>query len=270
MTKPRRKRHWWLVVVIAVIGAAAGVAVGATRQRVYSSSATMSAGPITALTPAQASNQANDVILASDYAQLITSDTVTRLAAARLHTSAGYVSSHLSAAAEAGSALFDITGHGPSASAARALTLAATVALRGYVGTLLANQHAQPQLLSQYQRAEQSSQQLKARITRLQNRPVTASNTATLQRLQAQLAVAQLKVEGLASLFMQGDQITSISQGAAPTMVSAPLVGTSPPRRRRLSSPPSGCLPGSAWGSACSSCPGRCCPRERPRDGTMT
>jgi capsular polysaccharide biosynthesis protein len=256
----RAHRRWWIVLIVAVAGLVAGAAIGATRRHTYSSTATMSAGPITALTSAQAANESSNIIMASDYAQLISTDTVARRVAARLHTSVGYVSSHLSATAETGTALFDITGRGSTAAAATALTAAATYSFRDYIENLVSNQRTQPQLLSQYQQASRSSQSLKARIAQLQARLSANSDNATMQRLQSQLAVAQLRVQGLASLFIEGDQIVSVSQDATPTIVAAPQAATSTVKKKTAEYAAVGLLAGLCLGISLVVLPGAVLP----------
>jgi hypothetical protein len=266
--RKRAHRRWWIVVLLAAAGVVAGAAIGATRQHTYSSTATMSAGPISALSSAQAADDANDIALASDYARLITTDAVARQVAARLHTTPGYVTAHLSATAETGTPLFDTTGEGPTAASARALTAAATVALRNYIGTQLAKQRTQPQLLGQYQAAERTTQALKAKISHLQAQPTTTSNDAALQSLRAQLAVAQLKVQGLASLFMQGDQTTSVSEDAAPTLVAAPQAGSGTTKKKTAEFAAVGLIAGLCLGISLIVLPGAVLPPGSTPRGT--
>jgi capsular polysaccharide biosynthesis protein len=229
-----RRRRWWAVALVAVAGLVVGAAIGVRSHSVYSSTATMSAGPITGLSPAQVANASSNLTMAGDYAQLITTDAVARRVAQRLHTTVGYVSSHLSAAVEAGTALFDITGTGPSASSAQALTATAASSLREYIGTGLSTQRAQPQLLSEYQQAERDTQSLKAKIAQLQAGTSATADSVQLQRAQAKLSVAELRAQGLASLFMEGDQTTSVSQDAQPTILAAPSAGTSTAKKKTV------------------------------------
>lgn len=147
------RRHPLVALLPVVLLVGAAVALGMTREPVYTAEARVAIGN---LNPGEASApgivEANQQ-LASAYSRAITAESVVRPVSRQLKIPRGEVASSLSASPVPKSPLMTISAESSSEDRAIRLTEVATQALVGYVGSLGGQTPAQERALDRYQDA---------------------------------------------------------------------------------------------------------------------
>jgi hypothetical protein len=211
-----------LIAVLGIVGLVLGGAVAVARRATFTSSAVVSAGPVSALS---SSDSATTDALASSYAAVVPTTTFERRVAAALHTDVGYVAARLSATAAASSALVTITGKGSSAALAERLATTAATALRRDFPSAPTSSGSGQSLLQRYSAASATQAQLQSRVTRLT--AALATPAKVLQSAKVALAVAQLRTQALAAAYTASTQASGLGTDARPTLVSAASAASS-------------------------------------------
>ena len=207
------RSHWFATLVVGIVLAVAGVAVGLVATPTYTSTGEFQVGTPDVSAQAVPGYVAATQSLASTYARQASSAELIVPVARRLGLSAGTVGSRLSVTSVPDSNDITLSGTGRSASAAQRLASTASVALAKLVRRTQ-NVQTTPSALTAYQQASVAILRAQARIHRLQAVTPPISDTASsLLAAQTALATAQLQADALSAKFVQSQQASSAATG---------------------------------------------------------
>jgi hypothetical protein len=125
-------RRWRLILLLTIVGIAAGAALGYARPPVYTSESELNVGSLDAQAQAIPGYALAAQTLAEAYARIVMTSQIEAPTAKTTRASLGQVASNLTAASIPGNPIFRIDGAGSSANAAQALTTAATRQIISY------------------------------------------------------------------------------------------------------------------------------------------
>jgi hypothetical protein len=201
--------------LVAVIGAAVGVALAYHRHPVYSSTAIVSSARLDALAEALPGYVEASTSLASTYSRIAITDAVEAPVAKRLGLPLATVQQRISATPVPGDPVLTIVGRGPTAAAARRVVAATAASLAHYISGLVSSSSQQAGALSQYTATTAAMEALSVRIARLQ----LAGSSATLRSAQLEQSRLSLRLKGLSSSYV--NQALNATSGAGPQILTA-------------------------------------------------
>lgn len=208
-------RRWIAVGLVAVMGAAVGVAFAYHRHPVYSSTATVSSARLDALAEALPGYVEASTALASTYSRIAITDAVEAPVARRLGLSLTAVRQRISATPVPDDPVLTIVGSGPTAAAARRIAAATAASLVRYVSGLVSDSAQQASVLSQYASMTAVLQALSVRIARLRR----VGSSAALHAAQLEQSRLALRLKGLSSSYV--NQALDATSGAGPQILTA-------------------------------------------------
>lgn len=210
-------RRWWLVLIMAVIGVAAGYAVADRRAPVYTATSEINVGRVDVRVQALPGYVAGAESLASAYSRIVESNQILEPVGRQLGISTLEVASRVTASPVPSSPIFRISGAGASPQDAIRVTNAATNQIRHYVSRTSTGQNAVSSLLSRYQKQIAESQALSRRIGRMQTRRTLSippiPTTADISKIKVEQSTAQLRANSLATQYETRDSELSSTAG---------------------------------------------------------
>jgi uncharacterized protein involved in exopolysaccharide biosynthesis len=211
------RRHWYLVLICALLGAACGAVFAFKRPPIYTATSRLSAVAVNASNAASLAGSlqaAQD--LADTFARVVQSAQVTNAVAKALHTTPAWVAANVSGTPVPSSPFVAISANASTAGVAKTAANTALTALRGYARHLLATSSGMSALLAsihqyslQVSHAQTDLGHLKSQAQREiqnqnqnQNQSLTSGQTVTTRqtvttpspRMQAQIDEASAKV----------------------------------------------------------------------------
>lgn len=199
-------RHWFLVLVLAVIVGLAGAAFAFQQGPTYTATAQLSVGSVDAQTQAVPGYVQAAESLASSYSRIATTSVVLGPVARDVRSTQGDVRSRLTVTPVINNPIIQVTAKGSSAADALALARAAskqlvtTVAAQGGTG-----HSADAGLLARYRTASKAAATAKSKLDRLKG-SVSASQSA-IDDAQSKSDTAQLEVQAAGQAYT--DSITT-------------------------------------------------------------
>lgn len=191
-------RRWRLIVLLTIVGVAAGAALGYARSPTYTSESELNVGSIDAQAQAIPGYAQAAQTLAEAYSRIVMTSQIEARTAQTTHASLGQVAANLTAASIPGNPIFRIDGAGSSATAAQTLTTAATRQIIAYARARTTPLGAQDTLTA-YKRQTVLAAQASSRVGKLRSQyGPTPSPRHQAQITQAQQAAAAANLQAIA------------------------------------------------------------------------
>ena len=205
-------RYKWLVLALAVLLAAAGVAVGYERKPVYSATATVQVGQINPNSPGFYGFAQSATTLATTYSRAINADGVLSIVHQKTGLSPQVAASRLTATPIPDGAAFSVLATGPSSDAAIRLANVASAAMVSYEAAN--SSHGNPSgsnaaaLYNEYRDESRKLAHEKAIVQQIQNQTANLTGTSNptdpkLVQAQANASLAQGRANALAAAYTQ-------------------------------------------------------------------
>ncbi len=227
-------RRWPLVLIVTVLAAAGGAAIGLKRAPTWSASSEINVGRVDVRVQALPGYVAGAQSLASAYSRIAESETILRPVGRQLDLSPLQVAGRVEASPVPGSPIFRITGHGGDQQSAIQLTNAMTDEVKRYVTASDTGQKAVGDLLERYRDQVSSADKLRRKLQRLQRRrddaessptTVEAPSATQIRNVRVDFETAQLRSQALASQYQnRADELAST---AGVQVISTPLAAAS-------------------------------------------
>ncbi len=215
------RRRWPLVVLLGVVCAALGAAVGLAANPTYTSTAQFLVGSPNVIAQAVPGYVAATQSLASSYSRQAESSQLVVPVARQTGLSPATVSARLSASPVPDSNIINLAATGPSANAAHHLAVVASKQLQKLVHTTEFGSNGSHTLKAyeQESKAIVLDQALIHQISAAQSSSTAASQSSSttvspaMLAAQTALAAAQLQAQALAANFVQSQQTSSAAAG---------------------------------------------------------
>jgi hypothetical protein len=228
-------RHPLAVVLPAVLGLAAGLAVAASRPTVYSASAVLAVEQLNANSPGALAGYAQAAPkLAETYSRGIVAESVVTEVASRTGATTAQVHSRLSANPVPSTPVLHVQGRGPTADGAVAMANAGSEALVSYVAVTGSSTEVSDSLFARYEIAALALQRALARRDDAEGAYRSETSTATrkaLLRARAAVEAAQLKVDTLRANYQLSQQGEA---GSNPLQVVSPATNATSDRLSKM------------------------------------
>lgn len=225
---PALRRRWPLVLLLGVVCAVLGAAVGLAANPTYTSTAQFLVGSPNVIAQAVPGYVAATQSLASSYSRQAESSQLVVPVARQMGLSPATVSARLSASPVPDSNIINLAASGPSANAAHQLAVVASKQLQKLVhttefgsngsGTLKAYEQESNAIELDEALIRQISAAQSSSTTATQSSSTTAAQSSTtvspaMLAAQTALAAAQLRAQALAANFVQSQQTSSAAAG---------------------------------------------------------
>jgi capsular polysaccharide biosynthesis protein len=235
-------RRWPLVLVVMLVCAAAGAAVGLKRSPTWSASSTVNVGRVDVRVQALPGYVAGAETLAAAYSRIADSQAIAGPAGRTLGMSPAHVASHVTATPVPGSPMFRIIGTGASQAQAIRITNVVTAEIKRYVTASNSGQDSVGSLLRRYERAVAASDRLRRTVTRLEAErsaavgpttttaatAVTTTGAPSLVRIRSarvRYQTEQLRAQTLAAQYQS--RAEEVASTAGVQVIATPLTATS-------------------------------------------
>jgi len=202
-------RHPIVFLLVFVLCAGAGVALGVARQPIYTAEARLNVGTTDVVNNALPAYVVATQTLAGNYSRAIGSPQVVAPTARALRRSPDSVARHVSATPVPNSSVIRIQATGPDSRAAADLANASARSLVRYVGSLDADRAANDGMLKQYRTAVVEQTRAEQRRTSLRRRyeaNPTGRLRSELRDATARYRTAKLQVDALGSQYQNSQQ----------------------------------------------------------------
>jgi uncharacterized protein involved in exopolysaccharide biosynthesis len=209
-------RYKWLVLGLAILLAAAGVAIGVARKPVYTATSTVQVGQVNPNSPGFYGFAQSATALATTYSRAVTADGVLSIIHQKTGLTPEQAASRLTATPIPDGAAFNVIATGPSERSAVNLANAASVAMVSYEATHQSSGNPTGNnaaaLYNQYRAQSRQLTHDKAVVQKLQAQtvnPITGKSNPTdpaLLKAQSDADVAQGRANALAAAYTQALQ----------------------------------------------------------------
>jgi capsular polysaccharide biosynthesis protein len=221
-------RHRLVVVLCVLVGTGAGVAAGLARKSVYSATAVANAGSLNIFAQAVPGFVQAAQTLATTYSRLGTSDAVLGSVSRASGLPISTVASRVYLVPVADSSVMDITGEGPTASAATRLANEEFDALAAYITRLAEASQVGNMYLGQIQALNTQLTKLSDQATVLRNRlgaAAAVNASPQLATLNTRIATLRVHLQGVENLYESALQDATGSDTLA--LISRPTSASS-------------------------------------------
>lgn len=219
-------RHWVAVAMPVIIGVGIAVSLGLTRAPVYEAETRLTVGPVDLTSPGLPGLVTASHSLATLYSRSIDADGIVEPISKRLNQGPDQIAARVSSAAIPESPIFHIFARGPSEESAVRLANLAAEQLRAYTRELNRARSDAGGLLARYRRAAVAVNRAASRRRAAER----SGSQAHLDRADARLRTAQLRLQALDAAYRQATQ-----QGRASAALVQVLVPASSARSDRRS-----------------------------------
>jgi uncharacterized protein involved in exopolysaccharide biosynthesis len=220
-------RRWKHILLVTIVGAAAGVALGLARTPLYTAEAELNAGSLDAQAQAIPGYAVAAMTLAEAYARVVQTSRIQAPVAIDTHNSVNYVAANLTAANVPGNPVFRIDGTGPTAAAAQTVASAATREIITYARSATTPPGASS-ALSGYKRESNRVTQFSSKVGQLRARygPNPSPREQTqISLAQEEVAAAQLQATADQQLYLNA--VTSATSAGSVILLSPAGAATS-------------------------------------------
>jgi hypothetical protein len=211
-------RHPIIFLLVLLLCAGGGVALGITRKPIYTAEARLNVGSTDISNNALPSYVVATQTLAANYSRAIDSQQVVTPLARSLHRSPEWITAHISASPVPESSVIRVEARGPDSATSSELANDASRSLARYASGLEVNGAANDALLKGYRAAvldQTRAEQARRSLVRRYSAAPTANLRSALRQATATLRTAQLRVDALGSQYQnsqQQERTTSVVQ----------------------------------------------------------
>lgn len=223
------RMRWWLILLLALLLAGAGIALGLDRSPTYGAESRLSVGSFDAATQSVPGYVEASEDLASAYSRIAESDVVLGRVARESGMSLVEIRDRVTAAPIPESPVLRIDATGPSAESATGLATAATGTLRSYINESQDPDARSDELLGEFRKWSRVAVTLEARLERrrqARERDRGAVSADLIQQTEAAAEVARLRADGTATAY-QSARERDRAEGADLTVIESPQAADS-------------------------------------------
>jgi capsular polysaccharide biosynthesis protein len=225
-------RFWPVVLVVMLLCAGAGAAVGLKRSPTWTASSTINVGRVDVRVQALPGYVAGAETLAGAYSRIVDSPAIVNPVGRKLGMSPAQVAAHVSATPVPSAPMFRIIGTAGSQARAIQLTNAVTYAMKRYVKATDNGQSSLRGVLRSYERESATADRLQRKLSRMQGQRngtvLTTASTpsqADIRKVRVQYQSAQLRAQALAAQYQNRSEEVGASAGLQ--VISTPLAANS-------------------------------------------
>lgn len=223
------RMRWWLILLLALLLAGAGIALGLTRSPAYGAESRLSVGSFDAATQSVPGYVEASEDLASAYSRIAESDVVLGRVARESGMSLIEIRDRVTAAPIPESPVLRIDATGSSAESATGLAAAATETLRSYINESQDPDARSNELLGEFRKWSRVAVTLEARLERRRQAREQDSGAVSadlVQQTEAAAEVARLRADGAATAY-QSARERDRAEAADLTVIESPQAADS-------------------------------------------
>ncbi len=208
----------WLVIGCAIAFCAAGIAYGALRAPVYTSSATLQVGDVNPNSPGFLGYVQSATSLATAFSRAITAGPVLAAVEKEMNLPAANAAARLSSEPISLSPAFRVIATGPTAHGAQELANTAAHAIVGYEATTNSANPQAKSLLEEFQAAALTMHRSKHQVAALESESVTGRQ---LLEAEADRSAAKVKLQAIENAYVAAVTSQAPRQGLVTVLAGA-------------------------------------------------